>query len=182
MALDITIFEGGERLYVYPFSYYEDYRENNKVFYLRPDEYYPFKNDHIVDDRNSFWSQVTQMYGIKRLWYVYIKKALVSVYRTIKAHDMGLFWWYFRTSAAFVAADYPDIRVSIEGQLAIKDPSRMTNSFYLVPSTQYIDKRMHDWTRMKDPNMWNEIGLFRQWKIEQHNLGRKIDYLCSIDT
>ncbi len=74
MVHDITVFEGGERLYIYPFSYYIDYPErlNNKVFYLNPDEYYPYKNDHIIDIYGSMWCQLMQMYGLKRLWYVYL--------------------------------------------------------------------------------------------------------------
>ncbi len=182
MVHDITIFEGGERLYVYPFSYYGYYRKNNKVFYLNPSEFYPYKNDHIIDAYGSYWSQIMQIYGLRRLWYVYLKKVLVSVWRSIRSRDMGLFPWYLRTSAAFIAADYPDIRISIEGQLSVNDPRRMTASFCLVPSTKYIDWRISEWMKLKDPTMFHEIALFRQWKIEQVKLGRKIDYLCSLDT
>jgi hypothetical protein len=184
MSLDITIYEGGERLYVYPFSYYIDYanRVDNKVFYLNPDQYYPYKNDHLIDAYNSMWSQIMQIRGIKRLWYVHIKKALVSVCRSIRSCDMGLFWWYYRASAAFIATDYPDIRISIGGQLSVRDDFRMTNSYYLVPSTQYIDKRISGWMKSTNPLIQDDIALFRSWEIEQKNLGRKINYLCSIDT
>lgn len=209
MKLNISVFEGGEDLFVYPFSVHPNItNQQNKIVYLNPDEFLPNKNDYILDARYSYICQFLKMdkiLSLKRIWYCHIKKFLVALKRSFRfmaefnfdKEAWKGFWsttgWLYTCSVPFLAASYPDIRISIRGQLMVKDDDRMTNTYYLNPSQRYLNKRVMDWIEKSleeediDENGYEnaykkDAKALKKWMEEERNKGREIHYLVSLDT
>lgn len=208
--LNIQVREGGERLYLHPFSYKDERYWENKVIYTHPDEFRPYSTFlHTLDSDDGMAKQIV-LGGrpLASLWYLYIKKFLKVLAYTTKwtfrpfsaryvCVNLAYFWYTLKhtysTMAVLWAADYPGFRFSVQNQLLVDDPEGHTTTIYLVPSEKYLRKRMFEYL-YEDGDRWEgeEPTYYRsdlskkveilKWVKREMGCGRKIGCLASVDT
>lgn len=194
MEYNITITEGGERLYIHPIAVdYENIR-NNKILYLQGEEFFPYENDCILEDSWLSRFILGKFERIKYFYYVFIKRFILTVKDMIKdliKYDnrnttLYLFWWSYQVRhVPIIAKDIFYGYISINGQMCINDPDELVSSiYYLNPSQKWLSNKIKEWTKKTREYKFEQECLeeFLTWKQKVESQGLKIIYLCSLDT
>jgi hypothetical protein len=183
----IAIREGGERLYLHPFSVRP---RTSKVHYLDGNEQPPYENQYIVSLERS--PQFINMGLVRRLWYVVFKRLIVAIYRVFK-NWRGFGGWIppfslldvlFVNATPFVAESFPDIRLGLDYQLAVRERGRLTATCYLTPSQEWIAEHFEKTLSVKDEyeHVEEDKAEFVLWRNAELAKGNTIQFLVSIDT
>lgn len=187
--LNITVTEGGERLYIHPIAVDKDLRKN-KILYFKGNEFPPKYNIYILT--KSWFSQL--LFNKKKyLWYAYIKPFILTIKDTLincwewkSKYPLKLFTQEFIVGhVPIIAKDIFYGYITVHGQLELHDPDGWTdNTYYLTPSQKYLHKRMEEWLNKEDQDDFDRENRqeFNEWKNKVTSEGLIIVYLCSLDT
>jgi hypothetical protein len=187
----LTIVEGGERTYIHPYSYYEDQRlpAKNSVKFLTTPEFSPHQQGQID------WLPPYQMGYIKRAWNTVRRVGAVLKITGLKPSGLRLFSIMWDCVVPIYCADiYRGPTITTPGTLTPSHAgSKLTDSYYLIPSQEWLKKKLEDWLN-KMPSVkpsWydpfnsyfeEERNSYLTWATEQVKMGRKIAFLSSLDT
>lgn len=180
--------------------------KKNKILYFQSREFPPYSSELLLvwDDRyfliDSEFRKKLRSLKIshkiinfiiniliisKYVYFFYIKRLLISLIRLIqysnscfkfKFYTLNFLEYIYKTSVPFWGIEQSDICISVNGQLFIY--SKFLEEIYLTPTQLYLEKRVKKWIKSKN----HDVKSFLFWKKEQESLGRKILYLCSLDT
>jgi hypothetical protein len=203
MNLEITVKEGGERLYVYPFCSKPD---ETKVIFPPIQEFAPdgdcwnFLNNSCRSELgwvkfkyNTIRIIQSVRYAVKSLYlnlkYRYLNGLMDEFFRNVKI--------YFELSPPVLGAEFYESVFSIKNQLQVDDPNFYTDTAYLKPSQEYLRLKLEELLKNyldgKDKygdvnsNEWAaENIVFAQnyinWRDSKLKEGYEIKFLFSLDT
>jgi hypothetical protein len=196
--MNIKIVEGGERLYVNPYSYKHTIGRQ-RIFYLESQERYPYPNDAIIGlmKQPLLWN----MTPLQRMWYAGVKRLFVGMGRWLRFNfqmSRNPVDWYYTTLEHFIlqavpfnAQSYPGIRFSLPHQLAIIDKDRLVDDVYVTPSDNWLQKEVDLWVAGPHPDSLGEDGedyladereAYKRWSAIEIAKGHKIGFIVSLDT
>lgn len=183
----IKIVEGGERLYVHPFSVARC--STAAVHYLTDNECEAYQNDYLIKlERYPPGYKLHNLF--KRIWYFVGLRVLVGTKRWLAFQwnytkrfwkwEIGSLEQFILLAEPFIATDYPELRLHVRYQLAVNDPDRISDVYYLNPSQHWIRNQIN--IGLISNNLGHDQEDFVNWRKHQLELGRDIQYIVSLDT
>lgn len=200
-VLPITITNGGgERLYIHPIAVevgrYGALTSNKiNILYLTTGEFRPNPSDYSCLDEGLLFRVVTEHNPIytlvKRLWYLYIKRLIVSIKLAWSYKTSGLGWWkyigpIYSCTFPVIANDIYEHQLAGFNQLVVQDKENLVEDYYMNPSQKWLTQQVDEWVNKKYPEHDNYHHRYqehyKEWRDKQLKAGREIIFLCSLDT
>lgn len=199
--INISVEEGGERLYLYPFCA----KEGEKHIIFPPiQEFPPGGNDWYFLNTSFYpglkWLKVK--YNFLRfansLYYAFRKVLFNLKYRYFHGLIEEFFSdikHYYSISPPVLGAEFYGV-FSISSQLTVNDPDGYTDSYYLSPSEKYLELRLEqllqNYLDNKDkygnvnsswaPESAQIAKNYINWRTQKLKEGYEIRFLYSLDT
>ena len=210
MLFPIT--EGSERTYVHPYSYYDagtpfDRNCRNKVKFITTGEFAPHQElaetDFLYELQKGCYGNRWQqfLYKLRYTWDHVVRRSW-ALLQYLQKHKLPLKFAYRMWTLQFpvyCASIYHGPRISVPGTLSAN--SKWTETYYLIPSQEWIKKKLANWLVESSKNGHNDLSQlspgdansyteyhdkvrnsYLTWVEEQVKLGRKIAFLTSLDT
>ena len=180
--MNIAIQLGGERIYVLPVAWDNQFRGLNKVFYFDSPDFAPYPNDLLIENRESTsWLYLQKS---RYIWYKYAKRLFVTIGRQIKMaakyhiSPFFMFGWRYQTSVPFIGYEvYPhDFSIPHHPMIVQSPHEYYTDDYYLNPSQQFLERELQK-VLEAEPD-----SDFLNWRERMFAQGFKVNYIASLDT